>query len=378
MKATCRSEARLISALVSAQSDTRRGLEGPLGLGKAAISVMTDRLIRQGIISEGAKMSLSARGRKSVALAVRPDLGYLIGTDLEGLAIRACVLNSAREMVISAKREVSSSSTPAGLLGQWEELLADMVHKAGIRRDRIAGIGAGLPGTLTPDRPATRAYLPPGQWVDLDATQALSRLNLPIVAANNVLCAADYERRLGAAAGKQSFLMVLARYGLGAALYGNCQFLVGDEAFTCELGHMRIDRNGPRCVCGRRGCLDALVSGRTLPPAGRRHGAVWERELSRRTAALGVGIANILKIFHPSLVVLDGVYSEYEESILPVLRSALKEELDGLGLSVPQLVIGDKVEFKASIGAALRAADCFMEPYLLAHVFRRAVERAKG
>jgi len=377
VKASWKSEARLISALVSAQSDTRRGLEGPLGLGKAAISVMTDRLIRQGYISEGAKLSRSVRGRKSVALAVRPDLGYLIGTDLEGLAIRACLLNSARELVAKAKCEVSSSWTPAKLLKQWEALLDDLVRQSGVRLDRIAGIGAGLPGMLAPGQLTTRAYLPPGQWVNLDATRALSRLGLPVTVANNVLCAADYERRLGVAAGESSFLVVLVRYGVGAALYGNGQFLVGDDSFTCEMGHMRIDRDGPRCVCGRRGCLDAVASGRTLPPVERRRGVAWERELARRMQALGVGMANILKIFHPPLVLLDGVYNEYEEVVLPMLRQTLKQELDGLGLSVPRLVIGEKVEFKAGIGAALRAADLFMEPYLLTRVFNRAVARPR-
>jgi predicted NBD/HSP70 family sugar kinase len=167
-------------------------------------------------------------------------------------------------------------------------------------------------------------------------------------------------------------MVVLARYGLGAALYGNGQFLVGDDAFTCELGHMRIDREGARCICGRRGCLDTVVSGRTLPPADRRRGAAWERELARRMQALGVGMGNVLKIFHPPLVVLDGLYNEYEETVLPMLRGALKRELEGLGLSVPRLVIGDKAEFKTAIGAALRAADVFLADYLLTRVFNRA------
>ena len=107
-----------------------------------------------------------------------------------------------------------------------------------------------------------------------------------------------------------------------------------------------------------------------LPPAGRRKGKAWEAELSKRMRALGTGIANLLKVFHPPLVILDGIYNDFESEIVPVLKEALREELEGLALSAPTLVLGEKVEFKTSIGAALRAADAFLEKHLLEKVFR--------
>ena len=128
---------------------------------------------------------------------------------------------------------------------------------------------------------------------------------------------------------------------------------------------MRIDAKGRECVCGRRGCLDVVASGRTLPPPSRRRGLAWRRDLEVRVRALGVGIANLLKVFHTPLVILDGIYNEYGDSVRPTLAAALTSELGGLGLPTPELAFGEDAEFKASTGAALRAGDAFLVDHLL-------------
>ena len=123
------------------------------------------------------------------------------------------------------------------------------------------------------------------------------------------------------------------------AVCGNGAFLLGEETFTGELGHMRINTTGPRCICGSQGCLDVLASARTLPPAGRRRGRAWKDELARRSRALGVGIANLLKVFHPPAVILNGVYNDYAPDVLPGLTEVLEHELSGIGLSPPEVVL---------------------------------------
>ena len=264
------------------------------------------------------------------------------------------------------------------LVAHWGELLREVVNDAEVNPSRVVGIGAGLPGVVSRDGFRTRAYLPPGRWVDLDATPAFERAGVPVRAANNVLCVSEYEHRLGAAQGESNFISILIRYGLGAALYGHGAFLVGEESFTGEFGHMRIHRDGPPCSCGRTGCLDAFVSGRTLPDLARMSGAERDAELRRRMESLATGAANLLKVFHPPLIILNGLYNEHEATVAPVLAQALERELSQLGLATPRIAFGAEVEFKASIGAALRAGDALLPDYLLKRIFRRAAPGGAG
>lgn len=360
--------ARVLAQMVAFGAGSRKELESGLRLSKASISRTVDRLLAEGHLREGMKLENDSRGRRATSLHVRPDLAFMVGTDLEGRAIRACVLNCAREVVASRSCIIGARWPVRRILQRWGDLLEETVGRSGLRRDDIAGLGAGLPGVVLRDGFRTRAYLPPGQWVDLDPGPALNRLGLPVAVANNVVCVSDYERRLGVGRGRSSFLSVLVRYGIGAAIYSHGEFLHGEESFTCELSHMRIALNGPRCICGGRGCLDVFASGRTMPPASRRRGVRWERELARRARALGVAVANVLKLFHPPLVIFNGIYNDYENQVRPVLLAVLAEELGGVGLSTPDVTFGGKVDFKASMGAALRAADAFLQAHLLERV----------
>jgi len=361
--------ARVIAAMVTLGAASRKELEAALALGKASISRTVDRLIRKQYVTEGPKVA-SSRGRKAASLRLKPGLAYLVGTDLEGLAVRGCVMDCSRRIVAAARREIGPRWSVGRILKSWSELLEELIAKSGVPKHKIAGVGVGLPGVVASDGLHSRAYLPPGRWVELDAGRVLAGLGLPATGANNVLCVADYERRLGAARGRTSFLAVLVRYGLGAVMFGNGAFLVGDESFTCEFGHMRISAGGPACACGSRGCLDVVASGRTLPAPGRRKGPDWERELARRVRALATGIANLLKVFHPPLVILDGVYNDHESFVRPRLVKALETELSGVALSVPEVAFGARAQFKASLGAALRAGDAFLAEHLLHHLFR--------
>jgi len=376
-----RTAARVVAAMVTTGVSSRKELEIALGLGKATVSRTVDRLLKGGYLWEGPKCNTASRGRKTTSLRVRSDLAYLVGTDLEGRAVRACMLDCSRRVVASGKCSIGARWPMARILREWSALLEDIVKASGAPRRKIASLGAGLPGVVSRNGFHTRAYLPPGQLVNLDPGSTLRQLGVPVLAANNVVCVSDYERRLGTAEGLRSFLSVLVRYGIGVAMCGDGSFLLGEETFTGELGHMRIDTRGTRCICGRKGCLDVFASGRTLPPLSCRKGRAWKRELSQRSRMLGIGIANLLMVFHPPVVILNGVYNDYETVVLPVLTEVIEQELSGMGLSTPGLLFGEKVEFKSSIGAALRAGDAFLQEHLMTNVLggkRTPLRKAKG
>ena len=73
---------------------------------------------------------------------------------------------------------------------------------------------------------STRTYLPPGQWVDFNISRFKPKFGLEIVAANNVVCVSEYERKKGKAVGSDYFISLLLRYGIGACIYSNGSFFL--------------------------------------------------------------------------------------------------------------------------------------------------------
>jgi len=362
------SPARVLCEMVTSDATSRRELCERIGVSKASIGRVVERLVAAGCIEEGERLSKTRRGRKTTSLGVKADLAYFLGADMEGLAIRACMLDARKRKLASAKRPVGARWSTKRIVKEWTSLIQEVIESAGVPRRKIAGLGVGLPARVTKDKFRSLAFLPPGRWMDFDFGEVLSQFGLPVTAADNVVCVSEYERRMGRAGEADSFISVLIRYGLGIVICTDGSFIVGEDMSPGQLGHMRVDLDGPLCVCGRRGCLDVFASGRTWPAAHKRTGAAWTRELARRSRYIGIGLSNVLKLIHPPMVILNGIYNHYEAAVRPVVMETVREELAALGLPVPELVFGELVPFKTSMGAALRAADAFLEPFLLANV----------
>ena len=358
------SESRVIAEMVGADASSRKALCGRLGVSKASVGRVVSRLVETGWVIEGDRFNDSPRGRKTTALAVRPELAFVVGADLEGMAVRACVMDCARNVLAAAKRPLGARSSMSRIVSDWMALIASVIRDAGVPRSRIAGIGVGIPAKLTREDFRSIAYLPPGRRIDFDFREALSRFDLPVVAADNIVCVSEYERRMGDARNADSFISVLVRYGVGAAIYSGGSFIVGERMLPAQLGHMRLDPNGPACICGRRGCLDAFISGRTWPGPRRRTGAAWEKDIVRRSRYLAIGIANVLKLIHAPMIILNGIYNPYESTVSDILNAVIAEELSPLGLATPRIVFGKPVEHKTDRGAAMKAVDAFLESHL--------------
>jgi predicted NBD/HSP70 family sugar kinase len=358
------SGSRILKTMIVDGALTRAALCKQLGLSKAAVTILVNKLLRRKLIFEGEVLNENRVGRKTTALSVQSDLVYFVGTDMESLAIRTCILDAAGNRVYSDKRAIESSASKSAIFRQWAKLIGDTIRHSGIRSEKIAGVGVGLPGVVDREKLSTRAYLPPGQWVDFDVSGLLSKLGLDMTVANNVVCVSEYERKKGKAAGLSYFISLLLRYGIGACIYSNGELTIGQELGTGELGHMRIDLRGPRCICGQRGCLDVYASGRTLTEKVKRADRIDLREIKSRARYVGIGIANMLKLFHPPSILINGIYNDYQEAIKPVIEQTLSEELAGLKLPIPEVLFGEPVELKTSEGAAMKAADEFAEAFL--------------
>lgn len=239
----------------------------------------------------------------------------LLGLDLGGTKLLARGLCTASDATLRALRPTGRAFGPDAMIAAASEL-------AGEARDALGGldaIGIGFPGLVDHQRGIARTTPMLDGWRDVAlAARVTAATGVPCIVDNDVNAAAAYEHRLREA---RDFLYVAVGTGIGGAIVAGGELWRGAAGFAGEIGHLAIDRAGPECVCGRRGCVHLYASGAAieraleLPPGGLAGALAADHPIARRAVhdaavALGVAIGSALNLLDVPLVVLGGGLAE--------------------------------------------------------------------
>jgi glucokinase len=283
-----------------------------------------------------------------------------IGIDVGGTKCLAVALDADGQ--VRAERRIP---TPRG-----DDALVDALVGLVGRLGPADVVGVGVPGVV--DRHGVvRETANLGVSPEYPLRELLvARLpGIGIQVENDGTCAAWAEHQRGAGLGVDDLVLVTVGTGIGGGIIIDGRPLRGARGFAGEIGSMVIDPYGPRCSCGRRGCWEALASGPALGRMGREAGlgdgeqvtqACREGDESARAilAVLGswlaLGIANVVELFDPELVILGGGLSAAADVLLGLVRSAFSDLVagrhPGVGIVAAELGPG-----AGAVGAALLA-----------------------
>ncbi len=181
-----------------------------------------------------------------------------VGLDLGGTKLAGVLIDANRKILASA-------SVPTPSHGRWVaatmlELIDNLTSSVGVDKGRIEFLGVGLPGLIGDDEKIHSSTHVPGlAGVDLRAELSQSG-NWRVHLENDVHCAAITAMENGG----QSFVLVTVGTGLGGAIVLSGALQRGARGFAGEVGHMIVVAGGELCVCGKRGCVEAYASGRSL------------------------------------------------------------------------------------------------------------------
>jgi len=235
-----------------------------------------------------------------------------IGIDIGGTKIRAACI--APDGKILQRLIEPTEKSPAKLLTQIEHLVEQVANP------KTIAIGIGIPGRVNA---ITREVLS-GGYINLSGTAIPDLIrrcgNRPLFYDNDASMALIAEARLGAARTHRHIVMLTIGTGIGGALMLERKIVHG-KATAGQLGHVTIDRHGPVCLCGRKGCLETYSSGTalgrlievsglatstTLESLLAQNDEVSRTVLSNWIEPLRAGIDSLVAIFDPELVVLGG------------------------------------------------------------------------
>lgn len=238
------------------QPISRAGLARRSGLQRSTVSAITEQLIAERWVIEGAVGSLP-RGRKPTFLHLNADRAGIIGVDVRpGTTTLAVASMDSR---FSAHESMTTGGDPQEFITRLIRRISDLMRSH--PRSSYEGIGISLPGRV--DRASGRlAFAPALGWIGLDLKSPIERATgLPVELENAANACALAELWSGQhTEGVRNLVVVSVSEGIGVGLIMNGQLVQGSTGMAGEFGHVTLAPDGPPCRCGNRGCWEALAS----------------------------------------------------------------------------------------------------------------------
>uniref|UniRef100_A0A8C1K9F2 Bifunctional UDP-N-acetylglucosamine 2-epimerase/N-acetylmannosamine kinase n=1 Tax=Cyprinus carpio TaxID=7962 RepID=A0A8C1K9F2_CYPCA len=325
----------------------------------------------------------------SVKECISQDIDHILETqsalavDLGGTNLRVAII-SMKGKVVKKYVQLNPKTFEERIeliLTMCKQAMADAVHL----NCRILGVGVSTGGRVNPqDGIVLHSTKLINEWSSVDIRTPLSSaLHLPVWVDNDGNCAALAERKFGHGKGIENFVTIITGTGIGGGIIQHNELIHGSTFCAAELGHIVVSLEGPECMCGSHGCIEAYSSGLALQREAKRlhdedlllmegmtvnnkeqvnaihlidaaclGNSKAESVLHTAGTALGLGIVNILHMINPSLVILSGVLAaHYENPVRQVIsQRALLSAQD-------TKVMVSELEDPALLGAASMVLD---------------------
>ena len=306
-----------------------------------------------------------------------------IGVDVGGTKTAAIRLSADGDIL-----DRSMLPTPAEDPAASLRIVGDAIAK--VLDDEVTAVGVGAAG-LVDVGTGTIVFSPNFTWRHVPIGAELTeRFGLPVTVDNDATAAAWAESLLGASNGYQDSLFVGVGTGIGGGIIAGGRLIRGAHGFAGEIGHVIVEPGGPACGCGNRGCWEQVASGQALERegaeaiaadpassfairAGRRTSSITGEfvaaaardgdptalgiihEVGRR---LGDGVAGLVNVIDPAVVVVGGGLAEIGDAIFEPLQDAYQAAVEGRrdrpDVSIVPAALGNDA---GAIGAAMIARE---------------------
>lgn len=371
-------ERRLLSALRISGALPRAELARRLSLTRASVTSMVDDLLHRSLVEERAARGHDGRrrdvGRPGIDVALAPGGAHFLGVEIGVGSIRFALLDLAANAVETEECAFvanAGAETAARMIEDKLDALRSIPRYASsIRSARVT-----VPGLVRSD--GFVINLPILNWQNLPLGNLLAtRLDLPCAVENNAHAAAFGHIYANPKGSEGVVIYLKMGTGCGGAVVVDGKLLRGSSGLSAEIGHLRIAADGPRCSCGRKGCLETFVNLRAL----QRYATgldVDEQFVERgivetiaqrltdgdETAGAAVatlsshlarGLVDLTNLLNPTSIVFGGSMLPLLDAIVDKAAGTLAAEIVP-GMPVPRLMVSRIGPFECAIGAAAMA-----------------------
>jgi len=352
------------------------------GISPATVSAITGELLGAGLIEETSPPAGqdSRRGRPPVGLKVRGRARIVAGIKLSHESIAVVLVDFEGRQLGEAHVSLERSRNAADrLLALLSDALRHATACAGLDRGDLAGVGLGVAGTVDAER--GMVHWSPNiteRNVDLRARLGAA-LGLPVFVDNDTNTVAMAELFFGHGRGIANFVVLTIESGVGMGIVIDHELYRGARGCGAEFGHTKVQLDGALCRCGQRGCLEAYVADYALlreaatvmelPQGGSQArlqvlidraeagNEAARRILARAGRMFALGIANIVNIFDPELVILSGERMRFDTLFADDILDSHREAIVQIDTPPPEIVVHKWGDLMWAKGAAAYAVE---------------------
>ncbi len=314
---------------------SRSDLTAESGLNRSTVRALTTELAEAGLVREAATVGRGGAGRPSILVEPRSEHVWVLAVDI-GVEHLATARIGLGGVVLDRRQEplARDDGTVAAVLRRLRAQAGPLLAAAGTPP---VGVGVAVPGIVGA---GTVRLAPNLGWEDVPLGRLLAAelgTAVPVAVGNEGDLGVVAEHLRGVAAGASDAIYLSGEVGIGGGLILGGRPLTGAGGYAGEIGHMTVNPAGRRCRCGRRGCwetevgLDAVLRACGVPGGGLDDvlaalaigdpaAAAGMRVVGRW---LGIGVANLVNIFNPEVIVFGGL----TRATFPVMEPYVRAEL---------------------------------------------------
>ncbi|MDX8146117.1 ROK family protein [Lentzea sp. BCCO 10_0061] len=313
---------------------TRASLAAELGLNRSTIKALVDGLAEAGVVAERVPALRSGAGRPSLLVLPQPSAAVVIAIDVRVEHVAMGFVGLGGEILGRDSWNLHRTRDPG-------EVITHIVESARLMADDLdataVGVGVSVPGVVR--RADGHVHEAPNlHWTGVALGKRLEAvLKLPVQVGNDAELGALAEHVRGAARESADMVYISADVGVGGGVILSGQPLRGSGGYVGELGHMVVNPRGLRCYCGCDGCWEtevgepALCRALGLPDDAPRGAVVAALRalddpsvLDEFADWLALGLANIVNVLGPELVVLGDLYTALPASVVDSVSAAVQ------------------------------------------------------
>ena len=354
-----------------------------MAISPGTVSTLTAELIADGMVREELMPRTpgdTVRGRPPVGLTVCPEAVIVAGIKLSRSERTGMLVDFAGRQLAAGRTDVDDSgSDPEAQIDAIGRMIDDMLTGIGCTRRDLGAVGLGLPGFV--HHGTGRVHWCPlleGRDIDL-AAMATARLGVPVTIDNDANLVALAELWFGKGRHTADFAVVTAEEGVGVGTVLGHRLFRGANGLGPELGHIKVQLDGALCRCGQRGCLEAYLADyalareasaalqlgteaadfshriEALQRAAHAGNAAAQSIFDRAGRYLAAGLATVVNLFDPSLLILSGGRVRYDWLESDRLIEQMRDFTIDTGRGLPPLQVHEWGDLLWAHGAAALA-----------------------
>ena len=324
-----------------------------VGISSPTCLILLNELISDGVLEKKGKGE-SMGGRKPDSYVLKDGTFYIVSIEMEKFRTRAAILDNNNNYITSIHTSLKAISKDQSAIPDLKAFVDKLINAAQIDKSKLVGVGISMPGLVDAERGTNYTYLRSDDKEKTLQEVLVGELGYPVFLQNDVKCAAIAESKHGLAKGISDALVVLMDWGVGLGIIMDGKMRKGSRGFSGEIGHIPLIDEGVLCYCGKKGCLETVASGIALAGMAKegiksgQHSLLNELSdheidkiephlvidaanrgdqyaisiLSVVGSNLGKGIATLVQLFNPEVIILGGKMAEAKQYItIPITQA---------------------------------------------------------